>query len=69
MFFFYSDKSISQYNNVGICISISSTRNGKYESISWENTEGWYTCDGMIYIYLSVNDYGSEFWKNVNYCR
>ena len=65
----YSDKSISQFNNVGIGISMSSTRNGKYEAINSENTKGWYTGDGMTYIYLSVNDYGNEFWKNVNPLR
>ena len=65
----YSDKSILQYNNIGIGISMSSTRNGKYESINGENKKGWYSGDGMTYIYLSVDDYGSEFWKNVNCLR
>lgn len=67
--FSYSDKSILQYNNIGIGISMSSSRNGKYESINWENTKGWYSGDGMVYIYLSVNDYGSDYWKNVNIIR
>jgi len=65
----YSDKSVSQFNNIGIGISMSSTRNGKYEAINWENTKGWYSGDGMTYIYLSVNDYGQEFWNNANKLR
>ena len=65
----YSDKSVLQYNNIGIGISMSSTRNGKYEAINWENTKGWYTGDGMTYIYLSVDDYGADYWKNVNNLR
>ena len=45
---------------------MSSTRNGKYESINNENTKGWYSGDGMTYIYLDVNDYASNYWKNIN---
>ena len=64
-----TDKAISQVNNVAIGISMSSSRSGKYESINGENRKGWYTGDGMTYIYLNVNDYGSNFWKNINYYR
>ena len=63
------DKAISQVNDVGIGISMSSSRTGKYESINGENKKGWYTGDGMTYIYLNVNDYGSNYWKNINYYR
>ena len=63
------DKAVSQINNVGIGISMSSTRNGKYESINNENTKGWYSGDGMTYIYLDVNDYASNYWKNINHYR
>ena len=63
------DIAISQVNNVAIGISMSSSRIGKYESINGENTKGWYSGDGMVYIYLNVNDYASNYWKNVNYYR
>ena len=63
------DKAISQVNDVAIGISMSSSRSGKYESINGENRKGWYTGDGMTYIYLNVNDYGSNYWKNVNNYR
>ena len=63
------DKAISQVNNVAIGISMSSSRSGKYESINGENRKGWYTGDGMTYIYLNVNNYGSDYWKNINYYR
>ena len=63
------DKAISQVNNVAIGISMSSSRSGKYESINGENQKGWYTGDGMTYIYLNVNDYGSNYWKNINNYR
>ena len=63
------DKAISQVNGVGIGISMSSSRIGKYESINGENTKGWYTGDGMTYIYLNVNDYASNYWPYINYYR
>ena len=63
------DKAITQMNNVGIGFSFSSTRNGKYESINGENTIGWYQGDGMVYIYLSPNDYGKSYWPYANPLR
>ena len=63
------DKAISQINGVGLGISLSSTRTGKYESINGENKKGWYQGDGMTYIYLSPQDYASLYWPFVNYYR
>ena len=60
------DKAISQINGVGLGISFSSTRNGKYESINGENNIGWYEGDGMTYIYFSPNDYANSYWPYVN---
>ena len=60
------DRAVSQINNIGLGISMSSTRNGKYESINSENTKGWYSGDGMTYIYLDVNDYASDYWPKIN---
>ena len=60
------DKAIAQVNGVGIGISLSSTRIGRYESINGENKKGWYQGDGMTYIYLSPLDYASLFWPLVN---
>ena len=56
------DKAIAQINGVGLGISLSSTRTGKYESINEENKKGWYQGDGMTYIYLSPQDYASLYW-------
>ena len=60
------DKAISQINNIGIGISLSSSRTGKYESINGENKNGWYQGDGMTYIYLSPNDYANSYWPYIN---
>ena len=61
-----TDKAIAQVNGIGIGISLSSTRQGKYESINEENKKGWYQGDGMTYVYTSPDDYASLFWQNVN---
>ena len=63
------DKTISQIKNISIAISMSSTRIGKYESIDNENLKGWYTGDGMTYIYFHANDYAYNYWPYVNYYR
>ena len=63
------DKTVAYYDNVGFGISMSSKRTGKYESINNEFKEGWYSGDGMTYVYLNPNDYGSNFWQNVNRYR
>jgi hyaluronate lyase len=63
------DKAIAKVNEVGIGISMSSSRSGKYESINNENQKGWYQGDGMTYIYLSPLDYANSFWPFVNNYR
>ena len=63
------DKAVAQLNGIGLGISLSSTRTGKYESINEENKKGWYQGDGMTYIYLSPNDYASSYWPYINYYR
>ena len=65
----YIDKAISQIDGVGIGISLSSTRTGKYESINGENKKGWYQGDGMTYIYLNPLDYACSYWPYVNLYR
>jgi hyaluronate lyase len=63
------DKAIAQINGVGLGISLSSPRTGKYESMNGENKKGWYQGDGMTYIYLSPQDYANSYWPYVNYYR
>ena len=60
------DRPIAQFQKYGVGIALSSSRVAKYESINGENKQGWYTGDGMLYVYTSVSDYDPEFWRNVN---
>lgn len=63
------DRPIAQLEKYGVSISMSSSRIAKYEAINEENRDGWYTGDGMLYVYTTVNDYSPEFWHNVNKYR
>ncbi len=63
------DRPIAQLEKYGVSISMSSSRIAKYESINEENRDGWYTGDGMLYVYTTVNDYTPQFWHNVNKYR
>lgn len=63
------DRPIAQLKKYAVGISLSSSRIAKYEAINEENGDGWYTGDGMLYVYTGVNDYNPEFWHNVNLYR
>ncbi len=63
------DRPIAQLSKYGVGISLSSSRIAKYEAINEENGKGWYTGDGMLYVYTDVNDYDPEYWHNINYYR
>ena len=63
------DRAIAHKDGYAVGISMSSSRIAKYEAINEENRRGWYTGDGMLYVYTDVNDYEPAFWKNVNMLR
>jgi len=43
-----------------------SDRIRNYESLNGENPRGWYTADGMTYLYLHPEDYNFIFWSTVD---
>lgn len=47
-------------------ISMSSSRIGKFESSNSANTQGWYTGDGMTYIYNNDRAHYVGYFRNVN---
>ncbi|MDB6031379.1 MAG: hyaluronate lyase [Verrucomicrobiales bacterium] len=48
-------------------VSMSSSRVANYESIRGENLRGWYTGDGMTWLYTpEENYYADGFWPTVN---
>jgi hyaluronate lyase len=48
-------------------ISMSSERVSAYEAINGENPHGWYTGDGMTYLYTGdLGQFGRDFWPTVD---
>ena len=64
--FGHMDRAVATLDGYGVGISMSSSRIAKYEGMNLENGKGWYTGDGMVYIYTTVDDYSPEYWHNVN---
>ena len=47
----HMDEAVHLRPGWGFALSMSSSRGGNYESIQRENLHGWYTGDGMTYLY------------------
>ncbi len=47
-------------------IAMHSNRIRDYEWLNGENPRGWYTADGMTYLYLHPEDYNFIFWSTVD---
>ncbi|GAA2209973.1 polysaccharide lyase 8 family protein [Nonomuraea monospora] len=61
------DRVVHRRPGWAVAISMSSHRTAAYEAINGENRHGWYTGDGMTYLYASDHDhYGRDFWPTVN---
>jgi hyaluronate lyase len=63
------DRVVALRTNFGLGISMSSTRIANYESINGENLQGWFTGDGMTYLYLGSGDdaqFTGDFWPTVD---
>jgi len=61
------DRVVHLRPSFGFGISMSSSRIANYESINTENLHGWYTGDGMTYLYNSdQTQFSDSFWPTVN---
>ncbi|MDF2647639.1 MAG: hypothetical protein K0Q73_3444 [Paenibacillus sp.] len=61
------DRSVHFGNGYGFAVSKSSKRISTYELTNWENQKGWYTGDGMTYLYNNdQTQYTENFWATVN---
>ncbi|GEO63392.1 polysaccharide lyase 8 family protein [Companilactobacillus nantensis] len=53
--------------NFAIGINMSSSRIKRYESLNNENLHGWYTGDGMLFVYNNdLNQYNDNYWATVD---
>ncbi|UUZ97001.1 discoidin domain-containing protein [Paenibacillus sp. P25] len=61
------DRAVQLRPGYGFGLSMSSSRIANYESINFENWKGWYTGDGMTYLYNNdLTGYSDGFWPTVN---
>jgi hyaluronate lyase len=61
------DRVVHLRPGFGLGLSMSSRRIYRYESINQENLKGWYTGDGMLYLYNhDLTHYSDEFWPTVD---
>jgi hyaluronate lyase len=62
------DRVVALREGFGVGISMCSTRIANYESIHYENLHGWYTGEGMTYLYLGKveTQFTGGFWPTVD---
>ena len=62
------DRVVALRSGFGVGLSMSSSRIANYESINNENLHGWFTGDGMTYLYLGGTDtqFTGDFWPTVD---
>ena len=49
-----------------VVVSMHSSRVANFETMNGENIKGWYTGDGMTYIYGKDSSAFTEFWPTVD---
>jgi hyaluronate lyase len=62
------DRVVALRDGFGFGLSMSSSRIANYESINGGNLHGWFTGDGMTYLYLGSSDteFDGDFWPTVD---
>ena len=62
------DRVVAWRANFCFGLSMSSSRIANYESINGENLHGWFTGDGMTYLYLGNPDtqFTGDFWPTID---
>ncbi len=64
------DRVVHLRPGFGFGLAMSSSRVYNYECINQENLKGWYTGDGMTYLYnQDQGQYSDDFWPTVNQYR
>ena len=62
------DCVVAWRTNFCVGLRMSSSRIANYESFAGENLHGWFTGDGMLYLYLGNPDtqYTSDYWPTID---
>jgi len=64
--FYNQDRVVHRRPEWVFDIAMHSNRIRNYEWLNGENPRGWYTADGMTYLYLNPEDYNFVFWSTVD---
>ncbi len=64
--FYNQDRVVHRRPGWVFDIAMHSDRIRNYEWLNGENPKGWYTADGMTYLYLNPEDYNFIFWSTVD---
>jgi hyaluronate lyase len=60
------DRAVHLRPGFGFAVSMSSNRIANYESINSENLKGWYTGDGMTYLFNNdLAQYDDHYWPTI----
>ena len=63
----HMDRAVHLRPGWGFGLAMSSSRIGNYESIRGENLHGWYTGEGMTFLYGNdLNHYADGFWQTID---
>ncbi|WP_272870224.1 polysaccharide lyase family 8 super-sandwich domain-containing protein [Aliivibrio fischeri] len=63
------DRVVHRRNDWAFALAMHSYRIGNYECMNGENLKGWFTGDGMTYLYNDQLDHYTGYWPTVNASR
>ena len=71
---YMTDRAVQHQNGYTVGLAMSSNRIFPYESTNGNNSYGWYSGDGMLYVYMDTDSYnydpyGDDFWRFANMYR
>ncbi|MBQ8525460.1 MAG: polysaccharide lyase 8 family protein [Clostridia bacterium] len=61
--YYHMDRAVQHKENYTFGLAMSSERVANYESINNVNKNGWYTGDGMTYLYTAPDQYNANYFK------
>lgn len=61
--YYHMDRAVHHKDDWSFGLSMSSSRIANYESINGNNEKGWYTGDGMTYLYTEPDQYNADYFE------
>jgi hyaluronate lyase len=61
------ERAVFRSGDVAVAVAMNSARIANYESVNGENLEGWYTGQGMTYVYQPGHEnYADDVWPTID---